>query len=332
MTFMNSPRFWTFVLLALLGPMFSMPPLQAAETPPVNLPFAGQRVLFLGDSITQAGQYVTFIEYYLNRRYPTAKFDLISIGLSSETVSGLSEKAHPFPRPYLHERLWAALDTIKPSVVVACYGMNDGIYHPQSAERMAAFQTGIKKLIAEAKAAGAKIVLLTPPPFDPVPVHNAVLPASAPDYSYIHPFADYDSVLADYARWEMSLPATDAQVIDIHTPLSNYLAAQRKTDPTFHFSGDGIHPSPAGHLLMALTILRGLGLALPANDLNQEFARVTADPMYSLVERHRQTRSEGWLPYVGYTRDSVVKTPSIEKTEQEATALQVQIDRLRATR
>ena len=112
-------------------------------------PLSGKRVLFLGDSITQNGQYVSFIEYFLDKRYPTQTFNFISIGLASETVSGLSEKAHPFPRPYLHNRLQNALRAIKPAIVVACYGMNDGIYHPESQDRKAAFEKGIKTLISD---------------------------------------------------------------------------------------------------------------------------------------------------------------------------------------
>src|ERR1700712_2866829 len=65
----------------------------------------GQRVLILGDSITQDGRYVTFLEYFLHQIAPREKSDLISIGLSSETLSGLSEKGHPFPRPWVLERL-----------------------------------------------------------------------------------------------------------------------------------------------------------------------------------------------------------------------------------
>jgi hypothetical protein len=97
---------------------------------------AGKRVLWLGDSITQAGGYVTFVQYYLNKKYPAEKFDFVSVGLSSETASGLSERTHPFPRPCVFERLQRALGAVKPQVVVACYGMNDGIYHPQSDFRL----------------------------------------------------------------------------------------------------------------------------------------------------------------------------------------------------
>src|SRR5262245_44942679 len=74
--------------------------------------FAGKRVLWLGDSITQQGDYVTFVAYYLDRMFPGARFDFISIGLASETTSCLSEKAHPFPRPCVHERLQRALELV----------------------------------------------------------------------------------------------------------------------------------------------------------------------------------------------------------------------------
>src|SRR5207237_312442 len=95
----------------------------------------GQRVVFLGDSITNAGMYVQYLDAYLVTRFPDQKFDLINLGLPSETVSGLSEPDHPYPRPDLHERLERVLNKTKPDIVVVCYGMNDGIYYPFSQER-----------------------------------------------------------------------------------------------------------------------------------------------------------------------------------------------------
>jgi len=48
------------------------------------------RVLILGDSITAGGHYVSYAEYLLNRQFPEQTFDIISIGLSSETLRWLS--------------------------------------------------------------------------------------------------------------------------------------------------------------------------------------------------------------------------------------------------
>src|SRR4028119_637531 len=67
-----------------------------------------KRILFLGNSITWAGNYVNDIEAYLRVQYPKRQLEFINVGLSSETVSGLSEQGHAdgsFPRPDLHERL-----------------------------------------------------------------------------------------------------------------------------------------------------------------------------------------------------------------------------------
>ena len=73
----------------------------------------GKRVVILGDSNTQAGGYVSFVTYYLEKLHPTKTFDVLGLGLASETLSGLSEDGHAggrFPRPCLFERLDRVLD------------------------------------------------------------------------------------------------------------------------------------------------------------------------------------------------------------------------------
>jgi lysophospholipase L1-like esterase len=291
-------------------------------------PLSAQKILWLGDSITQAGDYVSIIEYYLNKQYTASHFDFVSIGLASETVSCLSEKDHPFPRPCLKERLQRALDLVHPQVVIACYGMNDGIYHPQSPERMAAFEKGIQDLIAGVRAKGARLILLTPPPFDPVPL-TTTLDEHAADFSYKAPYVKYDDVLADYATWEKTLSAADVTVVDLHTPIDAYLAKQRAADPKFSFTKDGIHPDFAGHLLMARTLLKDLKVNVPQIPLNDEGARVQSDPMFVMVKAHREKRSQGWLDYVGYTRDKTVKTESAQGVEQIVQQIQMEVDMMR---
>lgn len=289
-------------------------------------PLANKRVLWLGDSITQAGDYVTFAEYFLEKQYPADRFDVISIGLASETSSCLSEKTHPFPRPCVQERLQRALALVKPQVVVACYGMNDGIYHPQSAERMQAFEQGIEKLIVAVHAANAEMILLTPPPFDAQPVKAKVVPKSAADFGFMTPYQGYDAVLAEYARWEMQLPKSDATVIDLHGPMDAYLAKMRETEADFSFARkDGIHPDMAGHLLMARIVLRGLGVPVAGGDLSS----AEADSLYVLIRQQREARSAGWLKYVGYTRGETVKSASVTDVEERNGELQARIDALR---
>src|SRR6185436_18948640 len=49
-----------------------------------------RRIVFLGDSITYAGEYVEFVEAYVRMQYPESTVEFIDLGLPSETVSGLS--------------------------------------------------------------------------------------------------------------------------------------------------------------------------------------------------------------------------------------------------
>ncbi len=331
----TASRVYSLALVAVLFVTGVRPGIgQILHRKPPPPPLANQRVLWLGDSITQAGDYVTFVQYGLDRQYPDARFDMVSIGLSSETASCLSERSHPFPRPCVHERLQRALTLVKPTVVIACYGMNDGIYAPQSPQRMAAFQQGILKLSDAIHAAGARLILLTPPPFDATSAHNLVA-ADAPDFGFASAFRGYDGVLTDYALCEDSLTAkTASRILDLHTSMEVYLAEQRTTRPNFAFAGkDGIHPDLAGHLFMARVILRGLGVTSSSHALlGDELAAIQADPLYALVKRQREARSAGWLSYVGYTREKTVKTDSIGQVEQENAALQSEIDSLRRTR
>ena len=95
-------------------------------------PLPGQDRSLLGDSITHSGHYISFIETRLRQDNDNRIPEIINLGLPSETCSGLSEPDHPFPRPTVHERLDRALTKIKPDLVFACYGMNDGIYYPFS--------------------------------------------------------------------------------------------------------------------------------------------------------------------------------------------------------
>ena len=145
-------------------------------------PLAGvRRIVFLGDSITYSGQFVEYIEAYLRISQPALRCEFLDLGLPSETVSGLSEPGHAggaFPRPNLHERLERVLERTKPDLIVACYGMNDGIYHPFAQARFEKYQDGMRRLRERAAVVGAKVLHVTPPVFDRMPIRSKTLPAA----------------------------------------------------------------------------------------------------------------------------------------------------------
>jgi lysophospholipase L1-like esterase len=238
--------------------------LAPADSAIAEMPFAdGQTVLVLGDSITQNGQYVALAEAYLWAAYPDRKIDVISIGLSSETVSGITEPVHPFPRPNVHDRLTKALDIAKPDWVVVCYGMNDGIYHPKSPEIEDKYRKGLTKLIDQVAQRGAKLVLLTPPSFDidAPAIQNQLKKVEAGEpYGYRNPYRDYDKTLTslgDVVNSLASSPHVD-RVIDVHQATDDYLTRVKAAVADYAY-GDGVHPPADGHLTMAIGLLAGLG-------------------------------------------------------------------------
>ncbi len=216
----------------------------------------GQRVVFLGDSNTFAGQYIVYLDDYLFTRFPDRKYELLNLGLPSETACGLSEPDHPYPRPDVHERLDRVLAKTKPDVVVLCYGMNDGIYYPFSEDRFKKYQEGMLDVIDRVSKTGAKVVVVTPPPFDPQPVRDKLLPKTADKFSWVHPYEGYDDVLKRYSDWLLTLRDKGVMVVDAHEAVSRHLAEMRKTDPKYHLSGDGVHVDGAGHWLIAQAILQ----------------------------------------------------------------------------
>jgi lysophospholipase L1-like esterase len=296
-----------------------------AGEPPADI--AGKRILVLGDSITQDGTWVSFLAYRMAKARGAVP-DLISIGLASETASGLSEQDHPFPRPCIHERLGRALALVKPQVVVACYGMNDGIYHPPEDGRMAAFQQGIQRLLVACSEQGAGVILLTPPPFDPQPVRAKLRPAGSADFGYKAPYEGYAAVLSAFSSWQLTLPAQQALVIDLNGPLTAHVAQRRMADPAFALSGDGIHPSRVGHLLMADLVCAGLDPSLVPGGPGSELAVIEADPLFAAVKRWREVRSKGWLDHVGYTRGETVRRATIDDVEQTAAGLAQQVAKI----
>jgi len=241
-------------------------------------------ILVLGDSITQAGHYVVDFDAWLVKKHPDRRCTVINAGVSSETVSGLSEDGHAggrFPRPDLHERLERVLDKAKPDLIIACYGMNCGIYQPLDEARFKAYRDGQIKLHEAAKKHGAEIVHVTPPIYD----------------NHGKPGFDYDEVLAAYSKWLVDQRQQGWHVADLHSAMRAKVDAAKARDPKFTLQRDKVHPDRAGHWLMAQCLIAYFGDAesagLEAGDKLLEPARLEAVKQRALLYQkaiHAETK------------------------------------------
>jgi lysophospholipase L1-like esterase len=250
-------------------------------------------------------------------KYPNKNFEIINVGLPSETVSGLSEAGHAggkFPRPDLHERLDRVLAQIKPDLVFACYGMNDGIYMPFDDHRFKKYKKGITWLHNKVVKSGASIIHVTPPIYDEV---------KGPAYA---------NVLDLYSDWLISLRYTlKWEVIDIHWPMKKYLEERRQLDSTFVLAKDGIHPDETGHFLIAKHLLFSLGekeLSYHNNiqETLQNYRNSTE--ILNLGAKKQAILKDAWLTQIGHKRPGMNKGLPMKEANQLIIEISKQISQL----
>ncbi|MFO8014256.1 MAG: SGNH/GDSL hydrolase family protein [Phycisphaerae bacterium] len=234
----------------------AVPTLAAAAAEEACVLKGGETILFFGDSITQGGAYVEDVEAFLLTRFPDKRFRIVNAGISSETISGTSEPDHDPRRPWAHQRFDRDVAAARPDIVVACFGMNDGNYHPFDHLKFRKYRAGVRRLIDRCKRIGARTVFLTPPPFDPY--RRRAGDPGAVHYGYRYPAVDYDVTLEVYSDFLVGLRPEGFLVAPVHDAMNRHLRERRKEKVSFYLSGDAVHPNATGHWLMAQTLLETL--------------------------------------------------------------------------
>jgi len=274
----------------------------------------GKRIVFLGDSVTAAGQYVTFLDLQLRLAHGEDAPELINLGLPSEGVTGLSEKPHPFPRPDVHERLTRALEMLKPDVIVACYGINDGIYSPFSESRFEQYKAGIKKLIHEVKSRDIQLVLCTPIAFDAQPFRRQgkLLPLETDkEFAWFSIYDGYEGVMARYSEYVKSLESEVDILVDVYDPIFYTLQAIRKTRKDYAMSSDGVHVNNTGHMVIAKAIASATGTRWYGN----------ATELFGVLDQRTKTLHDAYLSYVGHKRPGTGEGLSVAEAEEQSKQL-----------
>jgi len=218
------------------------------------------RVVFLGDSITEQKLYSTFIEAYTVTRFPEQTFHFWNSGWGGDTAwlrmrSHIDEKALFAAKDEEQQKLVEkAVDTClnrdvvsyKPTVVFVNFGMNDHNYEPFREDIFTAYVRSQTEIVQVLAKSNARVVLLTPQPIE----ERRADPDQDPRNQALRKFANGLKGVADKHQ---------VRFVDQFDP---YLAIllrehQAKADANVG-GGDAIHPSPIGHTLMAWIILKEL--------------------------------------------------------------------------
>jgi lysophospholipase L1-like esterase len=223
--------------------------LTAAATAPARAqaagaPFAlrdGDRVVFYGDSITAQRLYTRFTEDFVASRYPGMRITFLNAGVSGDTVEGGHDGD-------MKARVQRDVAPLHPTVITVMLGMNDGRYTTDYDKTFQAYADGYRGLIAALRQAapGARLYLIEPSPYDEIAHPPAI--------------TGYNMVMVRYGKFVEELGRQDGiAVIDFNQPITAALAAATRSDAQMAGSllPDRIHPSPAGHWVMAAALAAG---------------------------------------------------------------------------
>ena len=236
-----SAPYWALALCAMA--ILSQWP---SRTSAVEPPAKGERIVFLGDSITQAGAdpggYVTLVKEAIDERLAGQGIEVIGAGISGNRV------------PDLEARLQRDVLAKKPTRVVIYIGIND-VWHSQNGRGTPKdqFEAGLRRLIAVIQKSGAGVLLCT------ASVIGEKVDGTNP----------LDAMLDEYCEISRRVAReTKSPLIDLRKAFLAYLKEHNANNAEKNvLTGDGVHLNAAGNRLVADQVLAALGVAGPARFL-----------------------------------------------------------------
>lgn len=218
----------------LVAAMFSAASLTLAEIPIKS----GEKVAFMGDSITQGGQnnhtgYVQLIARGLAAN--DVKIEVIGAGISGHKSNDMLG------------RLENDVLNKKPQWMTLSCGVND-VWHGERGVALPDYQKNITAIVDKAQAAKIKVIILTSTMIHENP--------ESPENKKLAPYNDFLRKLAKEKKCVLA---------DLNADMQAAIAEAAKTQPKpangNYLTSDGVHMAPAGDRMMATGVLKALGLS-----------------------------------------------------------------------
>jgi lysophospholipase L1-like esterase len=213
------------VFLPLVALCLTAASLHAEEPTPRK-----ERIVFLGDSITQAGAdkggYVTLVREAIQREHPNWNADIIGAGVSGNKV------------PDLEKRLRRDVLDKQPTLVVIYIGIND-VWHSlqNKGTPIDEYEQGLRRIIQQIRDARAKVILCTP----------SVIGEKTDGSNRL------DQMLDQYCDVSRKVAAeTDSQVLDLRRSFLAHLKTHNDTNLASNvLTTDEVHLNADGNQFVA---------------------------------------------------------------------------------
>jgi len=202
-----------------------------------------QTIVCIGDSITDAGRmgraapygdgYVNMVEMLLQAHYPCLELRVLNRGISGNTVRDLAAR---WERDALTER---------PDWLSVMIGINDVWRawgdNPREAVPLPEYDATLRDLLGQVQANSTGLVVMTP-------------------FLIETDRRDLMRRQTDLYAAAVRVIAADCGAVLVDTQAAFDAALEQH--PPGHWSGDRVHPSVAGHALLARTWLRAVGVEI----------------------------------------------------------------------
>jgi lysophospholipase L1-like esterase len=206
------------------------------------------KVVFYGDSITDQRLYTAMVETFVATRYPTLNVSFVNSGWGGDSVGGGGGGM-------IDTRIARDVIPFKPTVITIMLGMNDGGYHPATQANDEKYYAGYRHIVESMQKSlpGVRITAMKPSAYDDVT--RTYSSNGLGDF-------EYNEVLRGYGMWISNYASTaHIDTADINTDMVKTLRKANQLDPegAKTIVGDRVHPSFAGHMILAELLLKAWG-------------------------------------------------------------------------
>ncbi len=237
----------------------------------------GEKLCFVGDSITAGGWYTTPIMLYYATRFPNMKIDFRNIGIPGDTCSGILWRMDWDVLPQLNK---------EDSVCVLMIGMNDvgrDKYAKDAQKRIGAerfaktlentrsgYETRLSKVIANVSENSRRLIVFTPSIYDQIGVFET---------ENLFGVNDELGIFGELSK-RMASQFQNVSCVDMHSAMLKVNESYRKlygSDQTI-IGPDRIHPGIIGGFVM-------LDKWLSDNEETREVSQIHIDLRTSSTEK-----------------------------------------------
>lgn len=206
------------------------------------------RVIFVGNSITEAGAYVSYVYLYYMTHFPARKLVIMNGGIGGDKASDI------------YRRLNYDVLAKQPNVLVLTFGMNDTGYFEFNNDN--ADQTARERIEASRRSyelieqrllqlPGVQKILMSSPPYDETAKIGGTVFRGK--HRAMQEIVKFQQAAAQKNNWPF---------VDLFYPMTDLNTRLQQKDSAFTLIGpDRVHPGNGGHLVMASLFLKSQGLS-----------------------------------------------------------------------